>query len=200
MNIKKYITTHGTSYYLASLFFPKTIKQQVFLLYAFVRVADDIVDNEQEDQCEKLQILIDRTQNIFSPTPDTTTTPRDQIIIPFVELCKNKQIEQEWVETFLAAMKSDCEWVDYTHYEQLQSYMVGSAEVVGLMMCQIIGYNSNDQEKVFYHARKLGEAMQYTNFLRDIKEDWLDRQRIYIPQDRLTPFGLDQNDIKKYCE
>lgn len=48
MNIKKYITTHGTSYYLASLFFPKTIKQQVFLLYAFVRVADDIVDNEHE--------------------------------------------------------------------------------------------------------------------------------------------------------
>lgn len=117
-----------------------------------------------------------------------------------MELCKNKQIEQEWVEIFLAAMKSDCEWVDYTNYEQLQTYMVGSAEVVGLMMCQIIGYPSQDKEKVFYHARKLGEAMQYTNFLRDIKEDWLDRQRIYIPQDRLASFGLDHNDIKKYCE
>ena len=78
--------------------------------------------------------------------------------------------------------------------------MVGSAEVVGLMMCQIIGYPPHDQEKTFYHARKLGEAMQYTNFLRDIKEDRVERQRIYIPQDRLTPFGLDQNDIKKYCE
>jgi phytoene synthase len=200
MNIKKYITTHGTSYYLASLFFPKNIKQEVFLLYAFVRVADDIVDNEHEGQKEKLQAFIARTQNIFSSSPDENTTERDQIIIPFAKLCKDKQIKQEWIESFLSAMKSDCEWKEYKTYTQLQEYMVGSAEVVGLMMCQIIGYPPHDQEKTFYHARKLGEAMQYTNFLRDIKEDRVERQRIYIPQDRLTPFGLDQNDIKKYCE
>jgi phytoene/squalene synthetase len=63
--------------------------------------------------------------------------------------------------------------------------MYGSAEVVGLMMCKLIGYESEQEAEVFRTACLLGEAMQYTNFLRDIQEDYVEHGRIYMPLERL---------------
>jgi phytoene synthase len=80
----------------------------------------------------------------------------------------------------------------YATYEELQTYMHGSAEVIGLMVCQIADV---DQEG-WTAAKLLGEAMQYTNFLRDVAEDWYEHQRIYIPQDRLQAYQLTHEDIK----
>jgi len=67
------------------------------------------------------------------------------------------------------------------------------------MMVQLIGYQG-DQEEVRSSAKKLGEAMQYTNFLRDIREDRLDYGRIYIPQAQLRDYGLTHDDIIRFVE
>tara|TARA_B100001146_G_C15870032_1_gene301485 strand:- start:9 stop:551 length:543 start_codon:yes stop_codon:yes gene_type:complete len=70
--------------------------------------------------------------------------------------------------------------------------MWGSASVVGHIMCHIIGYNN---VRAFSHAQSLGEAMQLANFLRDIDEDYQDRNRIYLPMNDLAVFGVTENMI-----
>jgi phytoene synthase len=70
--------------------------------------------------------------------------------------------------------------------------MYGSAAVVGLMMTYVIGYH---KDQALVHARQLGEAMQLTNFLRDIREDFAKRDRIYLPQDELTHYGVSEQEL-----
>jgi 15-cis-phytoene synthase len=104
----------------------------------------------------------------------------DLLITEFVTLAKKYTFERSRIEAFFDAMRMDTHSDRYETYEQLQTYMYGSAEVIGLMMTQLIGYKG-EKEQVFWYAKKLGEAMQYTNFLRDVCEDRRDHGRVYMP-------------------
>ena len=81
----------------------------------------------------------------------------------------------------------------YTTYTDLQSYMYGSAEVVGMMLTYIIGYTD---PHAFSYAQKLGEAMQLTNFLRDIEEDYVKRDRIYLPTEDMNRYHVTESMIR----
>ena len=77
--------------------------------------------------------------------------------------------------------------------------MYGSASVVGLMMCYIVGYQDEESLEVAKpYAIELGNAMQLTNFLRDIREDYVDIGRIYIPEQILRKHNLSHEDIIRY--
>ena len=95
-------------------------------------------------------------------------------------------------ESFLRSMFLDRDKARYADYKELEEYMYGSAGVIGLMVTRIVGYSS---DTAFPHALKLGYAFQLTNFLRDIREDYEELGRIYIPQDELERFGLSERDI-----
>ena len=118
----------------------------------------------------------------------------------FAQLCHDKDIPTERVDSFFDAMLADCNDSYYKTYAELQQYMVWSAEVVWLMMCKLIGYDKEKEAEVFEHARLLGEAMQYTNFLRDIKEDRLQYRRLYMSLDRLQQFDCNHDVVKRLCE
>ena len=66
-------------------------------------------------------------------------------------------------------------------------------------MCELIGYDLDHKEDTLAGARKLGEAMQLTNFLRDIMEDRTELGRIYMPRDELAKFSLDYQNILTFC-
>ena len=94
--------------------------------------------------------------------------------------------------SFLAAMKQDLVKTYYQDFNELENYMYGSAGVVGIMLAYIIGFR---EKRALEYAVSLGYAMQLTNFLRDIKEDWQQRHRIYMPQEELKQFGLSAQNI-----
>jgi len=74
--------------------------------------------------------------------------------------------------------------------------MYGSAACVGLMMSSVIGFvNESQRETGLKHAAQLGYAMQLTNFLRDIEEDYVQRKRVYMPQDELAQFNLSTRSV-----
>ena len=78
--------------------------------------------------------------------------------------------------------------------------MYGSASVVGLMMCHLIGFTDPQHEKIAKeYATVLGNAMQLTNFLRDVREDYEDLDRIYMPLEDLAKHGLSHDDIISFC-
>jgi phytoene synthase len=94
---------------------------------------------------------------------------------------------------FLDAMAQDLTMSRYPTYEDLRGYMRGSASAVGVMMCSVL--EAGADERMLRSARALGEAMQLTNFLRDISED-LDRGRIYLPQEDLDRFEVSEKSLR----
>lgn len=190
----------GTSYYYATLFFPKEIQEAVMQLYKLVRIPDQIVDEikpgidykqhytRAKTQLEELQqtiIQAIQNNNIQHPTRGET-----------VQLFKQYNIQINYLDDFFKAMIQDCDIHRYDSYIQLQWYMYGSAEVVWLMMCDIL----KAPKKSLPAARLLWEAMQYTNFLRDIYEDYTEYWRIYMPTNKLQQHNLTHNNIIHFCQ
>lgn len=190
---------YGKKYYLATLFLPKNERYGTWVLYSFFRIADEIVDTEELDPKiaqTKLSQLRDSWESLYESkiysNQDKTSTilSLTRIVFEFYS------IPFKYSESFLDAMYSDTTKSRYLTYVELQEYMYGSAAVVGLMMANVIGYD----DKGTPEAILLGEAMQMTNFLRDIKEDFVLRNRIYLPSDERTKCDIYDADISRYCK
>lgn len=191
------ISHYGTSYKRGTVFFPKHLRLDTQLLYAFVREADEYVDSNQRDHHQANQELY-AMQQAFHLAYWWTNTWR-LLTDEFALLCHTKSINPKRVDAFFDAMRDDTVAQTYSTYKDVQKYMYGSAEVIGLMMCQLIGYDTTMQDEVFRTAKLLGEAMQFTNFMRDIQEDWEELWRIYMPQDFLNKSNISQTILKQYC-
>jgi phytoene synthase len=171
------------TYFYSSLFFPPGVKEDVYRLYSFVRKADDYVDTlpQMKQEFYGFRELYERSLN------DEKTG--DLVIDGFRELMVKRDFDPAWVESFLNSMESDLYIRSYETLEKLETYLYGSAEVVGLMMARILGLHEDSHTS----ARLLGRAMQYVNFVRDINEDlWLDRN--YFPRHEYTLNGLESLD------
>ncbi len=180
------IKHYGTGYYRASFLFPKKIRDAVWTLYQFVRLPDEIVDNPTSQSAVELDTWI-ATWN----TALQTRTTDNETFKAFFGVLDMYQIPVEYTHDFLAAMRQDLTKDRYATYAELEEYMHGSATVVGYMMSYITGF----REGALPHARALGEAFQMTNFLRDIKDDYVERNRIYIPQEDMERFGVSEAHI-----
>lgn len=181
----------GKSYYFATMFFPKEKKTATQVLYAFFRVPDEIVDNPSHTDNKKTKELLERWGTDWKEAYAKGKSP-DPVLDASVKVFKKYSIPYHLSEAFINAMITDTEKSRYKNYQELKNYMYGSAAVVGLMMSYIIGFKD---KKALDHAEKLGYAMQLTNFLRDIREDYEKRGRIYMPQDEMERFGILENDI-----
>lgn len=164
----------STTYYYASIFFPRHIREDVFTLYAFVRTADDYVDALPQ-QKEDFLAFERQTQAAFRGI-----AVGNPIITQFVELAQRKRFEKAWIDAFLFSMKQDLTKHTYRTFHELEEYMYGSAEIIGLMMARI--FDLCPQSHLF--AKLQGKAMQLINFVRDVQED-LDLNRVYLPQEEL---------------
>ncbi len=177
--LKKIFQSGSRTYFYSSLFFPPHVRQEVAILYAFVRVADDYVDSVPQDQAafEAFRLAWEKAWR--------GQAANNQIIDGFVALAREKNFSYSWIDDFLNAMAADTKKSKYESLQETEEYMYGSAEVVGLMMAKIM----NLPEESWRGARLLGRAMQYINFIRDLAEDErLGRQ--YLPTAELTAFGL----------
>lgn len=183
---------HSITYYYSSLLFPRHIRHNVFILYAFVRLADEFVDNPEEGS--NPEVALSTFEQLFYREWEEENTS-NSVVSAFVRLAKSHSFQKEWVEAFFASMKMDLYKTRYATYAELAEYIYGSAEVIGLMMSRIMHIDESQDAE----ARALGASMQLINFLRDIKEDY-ERGRIYFPIDELTSFGLNEDNWLMHTE
>lgn len=177
---------HAKSFSAGIKFFPKEVRESTYALYAFVRIPDDIVDEQglTDDQAsEALSTWINRW-NIARRDIHQSTEPAFRLMHYTME---RHGIPDQLVDDFFASMIMDTKVKTYTSYAQLSEYMHGSASVIGEMMTRICGTSSDD---AIPGARALGEAFQLTNFIRDIDADYCKRGRIYIPSDLLSAHSV----------
>lgn len=168
------------TYFNSTRFFPAGLRRDVHALYAFVRTADDFVDSTPQDAAG-----FEAFRRRYLERREGRTGPADPIIDGFVELSERRGFEPAWVDAFLDSMAQDLSRREYGTLDETLAYVYGSAEVIGLMMARIMGLG----EKASRPARLLGRAMQYINFIRDIRED-LDLGRTYLPRDEILAAGL----------
>jgi len=189
---------HGKSYYFATRFFPRDTRMATWALYAFFRVPDEIVDTMPQETPAQIQYVKDeihRFRDKWHQAYDKGTSD-DPILRVTSYVFATYKVPFEYSNAFLDAMITDLEKTEYANYAELESYMYGSAACVGLMMSSVIGFvDESQRETGLKHAAQLGYAMQLTNFLRDIEEDYVQRKRVYMPQDELSQFGLSTRSV-----
>jgi phytoene synthase len=175
---------HSRSFYIASSLLPKEKRQAVRALYAFCRITDDIVDNPEGN----VQINLDHWhRHALSNNPPQEDLPA----LAWADARQRYQIPFRYAEQLVEGVSRDLHQDRYETFADLATYSYGVASTVGLMSMHIIGFSN--PEAVSY-AIKLGLALQMTNILRDVGEDWR-RGRVYLPSEELAAFGLTEDDI-----
>ena len=169
----------STTYYYSTKLFPANIRKEVTQLYNFVRIADDYVDAVPQDTKGFMNFKDEYYRVLSGEKSDNT------VITDFVDLSQRKQFKNEWVDAFLYSMEMDTRKSTYENLDELNTYLYGSAEVIGLMMNRVMNVSQAADDS----ARYLGKAMQFINFIRDIDED-LDLKRTYFPVKDLESFDL----------
>ena len=179
-DISQVITqNYSTSFSLATSLLEKEQKKSIYAIYGFVRLADEIVDTMYDyNQAALLQKLNQDLQDAINQ--GISTNP---ILFAFTETVKKYDIDQKHIRAFMKSMHDDLSKTNYNSTNELNSYIYGSADVVGLM-CLKVFCNGNIQlyNKLEYSAQKLGSAFQKVNFLRDLKDDLNELGRSYFPE------------------
>lgn len=176
----------STTYFYSSLFFPPDVKNDVRILYAFVRTADNYVDNIPQDKKGFASFVQEYSAALKGKKIN------NPVIYEYARLAQRKQFDTEWTRAFLQSMEQDLRKKVYRTLGETEAYVYGSAEVIGLMMAAIL----NLPEESYPAARMLGKAMQYINFIRDIQED-IELGRTYLPADELQSSGLKMLNVQE---
>ncbi len=191
---------YSTSFSLGIKLFAKKYRSPIYAIYGFVRFADEIVDTFHDyDKSELLERFRQETKQ--SIEDGISLNP---VLHTFQEVVNDYNIEWELIDAFLYSMKMDLEKVHYTD-DLYKKYIYGSAEVVGLMCLKVfLKDNPEEYERLKDDARALGSAFQKINFLRDIRDDYINKGRTYFPnlthRDQAQFSDADKKEIEKDIE
>jgi phytoene/squalene synthetase len=182
-NCSKMITHHySTSFSLGIRFLSAKFHRPVYNIYGLVRCADEIVDSfhgfNKKGILEKF-----RSDNFEAIREKISINP---VLNSFQATVHQYNIGEELIHLFFNSMEMDLVNQEYNR-EKYNTYILGSAEAVGLMCLRVFTENNNDQyEELKYYAMKLGSAFQKVNFLRDLGSDMKDLGRQYFPGGEFT--------------
>jgi phytoene synthase len=178
---------YSTSFSIAVKMLDKSIRQSIYDIYGFVRVADEIVDSFEGYPQEE---LLNRFEDEYAYARKVGISS-NPIIQAFQNVVTQYNINEELVAAFMKSMRADLSKAVYETEEEIAAYIYGSADVVGLMCLQVfVKGDVAEYEKLKEPAMKLGSAFQKVNFLRDFKQDFEELSRTYFP-------NLDPNNITK---
>ncbi|WP_135535814.1 phytoene/squalene synthase family protein [Halostella pelagica] len=180
----------GKTFHLATRVLPERVRHPTYVLYAFFRIADEVVDDAEgvptDEQAARLESL--RAEALGRADPES------EVLAAFQDVRVEYGVPDEEIDTFIDAMKTDIDRSRYETYDDLRTYMRGSAAAVGAMMTAIM--ETDDEETALPHAVALGEAFQMTNFLRDVREDIVEMDRIYLPLESLERHGVTETQVE----
>ncbi len=179
---------YSTSFSLATSMLERDVKKGIYAIYGFVRLADEIVDSlYQYDRKFLLDKLNEDLQYALKFGISSNT-----IIVAFADTVKKYNIERMHIEAFMQSMENDLYKSTYNDSHDLDRYIYGSADVVGLMCLKVFCKGKVElYEKLKFSAQKLGSAFQKVNFLRDLKYDIQHLGRSYFPEISYAKFDWD---------
>ena len=173
------ITTevYSTSFASAIRLLHKDLRNPVYNIYGFVRLADEIVDTFH--QFDKATLLEQFKKETWQSIEQRVSI--NPVLHSFQLTVHQYAIDPTLISAFFNSMEMDLHRKQYNE-ETYRQYIYGSAEVVGLMCLQVFCEGDENLYHQFKpHAQSLGAAFQKVNFLRDMKADHHHLQRVYFP-------------------
>jgi phytoene synthase len=181
---------HSRTFYLASGLLPAAKRRAARALYAFCRISDDLVDRAEDRPVRLGQTVMDLA--LWRQCALTIPPPCDDLVaLAWADTRLRYRIPSRYAEQLVDGVDRDQTVRRYATFDDLAVYCYGVASTVGLMAMHIIGFAG---PQAIPYAIKLGVALQLTNILRDVGEDWR-AGRLYLPQDELARFGLREDDV-----
>jgi phytoene synthase len=184
---------HAKTFYFASHALPSGKRADAYAVYAFCRHVDDRIDLAPNEEARiagfaELKALLDAAYDFDREPAEGAALPW---LEAFRETARRRAIPRAYFDDLLAGVEMDRGSVRLQTWEELDRYCYHVAGVVGLIMVHVL---TEPAPELLRPARDLGTALQLTNILRDIDEDWR-RDRIYLPAQELEKFGLTAEDI-----
>ena len=187
---------HAKTFYFASHVLPAQKRSDAYAVYAFCRYVDDQIDLAP-DEPARLRAFADLSHLLHAAYLSAADAKSFETSLPwlqaFRETVSRRAIPAAYFEDLLKGVEMDRGRVRLQTWAELDRYCYHVASVVGLIMVDVL---TEPAPELLKPARDLGTAMQLTNILRDIAEDW-QIDRLYLPADELRQFGLTEDDIAR---
>jgi phytoene synthase len=168
---------YSTSFTLGIKMFSQELRAPIYAIYGFVRFADEIVDTFHDH--DKSKLLEEFKMETFKAIDQKISL--NPVLHCFQDVVNEFKIDKDLIEAFLDSMEMDLHKSIYDKSD-LNKYIYGSAEVVGLMCLKVfLNGDDNKYQELKPYAQALGSAFQKINFLRDMKSDYQERGRVYFP-------------------
>jgi len=199
---RDYTRNFAKSFYFSSFLLPKEKRAAAYAVYTFCRYADNIVDGSvmisTENIREKFKELNSFLDEVYFTMKGNIDLSDRRAVLPahisrsaFAQTVVKYKIPRKYFHDLIEGVCMDTEHKRYNTFAELENYCYKVASVVGLIMTEIFGYT---HKAALPYAVYLGKAMQLTNILRDIKEDY-QMGRIYLPSEELKCFEYTEGDI-----
>ncbi len=186
---------HSKTFYLASNLLPPDKRRAMRALYAFCRVSDDLVDadpvDRPDDDAVAQKLTAWRARSLADHPSLDGLSDESLVALAWADARARYRIPVEYAHQLLDGVALDIDITRYHTFDQLAEYAYSVATTVGLMAMHITGF---DGPAAVPYAIKLGVALQLTNILRDVNEDWR-KGRLYLPLDELARFDLREADL-----
>ncbi len=188
------VKTHARTFTLASYLLPAEKRRAAYALYAFCRVADDLVDRAKPGTEHQLEAQLTEYERQLAAA--LHGRPSSAVFREIAWVAREYEVPPEPLYELLAGVARDLRPTQYETWRDLERYCEGVASSVGEMCTHVFGVPGGPEVRLraIRYARTLGVAMQLTNILRDIGED-AHRGRCYLPEEDLAMFGLTRRDV-----
>ena len=191
---RQIVRTHARTFWLASHFLPSEKRRSAYALYAFCRVADDLVDLSRSTSPDVIAGRLAEYRRQLHHALEGR--PEGAVFRELLRAVRQHGIQPAVLNELLEGVASDCTPSSYATWPELYGYCEGVASTVGEMCTSVFGVSGGQdvRRRAVTHARMLGVAMQLTNILRDVGED-ARNGRCYLPEEDLAAFGLTREDV-----
>lgn len=181
---------HSKTFFMASGLLPWHKRRAVRAMYAFCRVSDDLVDRPEKAGRDDVLESWRRLVHFGAPSADLPEGS-SEVSLAWADARRAFRIPRGYVDQLIDGISLDLQHVRYDTFAELARYCYGVACTVGLMSMHVTGYSSRE---AIPYAIRLGVALQLTNILRDVGEDWR-AGRLYLPREDLEAFDIREEQI-----
>ena len=183
---------HDPTYYWAARRLPAEIRPATHALYGYVRTADEIVDGPNRPPSpEQRRAALDAWERELEHGLAAGRSP-DPVVGALVDAGRRHRLPLGELRSYMGSMRIDCAPVRIATWPELEGYMDGSAGSVGRIMAPLLGVPA--RHRAGYG--RLGQAFQYANFIRDVRED-TSLDRVYLPAEDRERFGVGEEELAR---
>ncbi len=179
---------HYENFPVASILLPARLRRPVAVIYAFARTADDIADEGEAGTSERLAELNRYKEQLAQL--EAGTPPDDPVFIALADVITTHQLPLSLFHDLLSAFCQDVTTKRYADFAMVLDYCRRSANPVGRLLLHL---NGDATEENLHASDKICSALQLINFLQDLTQDYHENARIYLPQDEMERFGIDES-------